>query len=176
MYENVVVKPICSYNKQILIKSGKTLVEDHPTPNARPWTLWGMKVILVCVCCCNKDHDAKATWRRGQGVFGLLLPLKSPLWREVRTGTRGRSLKAGTEGPWRNAAAYSPWLAWLAFLDKLGPLAQRWCCPHPRVGWANPSHSLVQYLTGMPTGQSDGGHSLFEVPSSQVTPVCVKLV
>jgi hypothetical protein len=36
MYENVVVKPICSYNKQILIKCGKTLVEDHPTPNARP--------------------------------------------------------------------------------------------------------------------------------------------
>lgn len=60
-------------------------------------------------------------------------------------GKSGQELKAEVSRQelkeLRNAAAYSPWLAWLAFLDK--PLAQRWCCPHPRVGWANPSHSLV---------------------------------
>lgn len=84
-----------------------------------------------------------------------------------RNSSAGASKQEPKQRTWRNAA-YSPWLA---VLYKLGPLAHGWCCPQPRVGWAIPSHSLVQYLTGVPTGQSTEGSSLFEV-----TLIWVKLV
>lgn len=126
------------------------------------------KVILVCICYCDKDHEAKATWGRRGYVYMAYSSYKVHC-----EGKSGQELKSGASKqepklrPWRNAA-YSPWLA---VLYKLGPPAHGWCCPQPRVGWAIPSHSLVQYLTGVPAGQSTEGCSLFEV-----TLIWVKLV
>lgn len=34
---------------------------------------------------------------------------------------------------------------------------------------------IKKYTTNLPPGQSDGGNSLMEVPSSKVTLVCVRL-
>jgi hypothetical protein len=52
--------------------------------------------------------------------------------------------------------------------------AQRWC----RLDWVESSHfsdQSRQYLTDLVTGQSDGGNSLTEFPSSKTTLGCVKL-
>ena len=46
----------------------------------------------------TRDVDTKPKAARGEkGLFGLHIPGHSPLLREVRVGTEGRNLKAGTD-------------------------------------------------------------------------------
>lgn len=45
----------------------------------------------------------------------------------------------------------------------------------PIIVWTLPHQSLIKKITGLPSARSDGGIFPIEVPSSQVTPPCVKL-
>ena len=71
--------------------------------------------------------------------------------------------------------ACSPRLTQLAFSYNPGPLSQEWHCSQ----WAGHSHISQQFFKNVPQtrppGQSNEGNSSIEVPSSQMTLICVKL-
>jgi hypothetical protein len=78
-----------------------------------------------------------------------------PFWHSIFIGSLGISHHASRSYP-----VPSPSMS-LAFLYNLGPLVQGW--------YNNPHHSLRKCLTDISIGQSDGGNSLAEIPSFQVT-------
>lgn len=111
----------------------------------------------------------------GKGLFHCIG--YSPAWRGTRTGTQagswGQKLK---QKAWRNDffLVCFPWLSLLAFLHNPEPPAQEGHSPHvlgPPTSVINQKNTPLE----MPTGQSVGGNPSVEVPSCQMTLVCVKM-
>ena len=104
-------------------------------------------------------------------LFGLYVQTHNPL-RGDKEGAQTKQ-KPGDRSRCRDRGggccllAYSSWFVQPAFLQHLGTPAQVWhhsqCLPYQ------------QLIKKMPTAQSYGGNFSIEVPSSEMTPACVKL-
>ena len=102
--------------------------------------------------------------------------LTHPVWSIVMGSqyrAQGGSLKAGAkvEAMEEHCLLSTACLAWFHVQTRAPYLGV--ALPTTHSGRGIPSQS---YPTGVPTGQSNGGSSVFEVPSSQVTLVCVKWI
>lgn len=108
-----------------------------------------------------------------------LFPLTpyTPTRRELRAGTEGRNLEAGTDAEAIKECYLLSCPLRLSQLDFLyipGPHIQEWQQPQ----WAGPSpinHQSIKHLTDMPTGQSEVDIFSIEFLGSQITLACVPL-
>ena len=112
--------------------------------------------------------------KSNSGRRGFRWLTDNSLVRKAKASTQRQELR---QGPWRSAAYR---LAVCGLLSLLSHTTQdhpsRGGTTHRRLGPPTSVINQEKAPTGMPTGQVDRGISSVEVPSSQTTLTCIKLI